>query len=41
MKNIVTLMPIEAAPVAMMNAAMALSMSPLKQTIVTLSGLVS
>ena len=40
-KNIVTLMPIDAAPVAMINAAIALSMSPLKQTIVTLSGLVS
>jgi hypothetical protein len=31
----------EAAPVAMMNAAIALSMSPLKHTMVTLSGLVS
>src|SRR3569832_743902 len=37
-KNIVTFMPMAAAPVAMMKAAMARSRSPLKSTIVTRSG---
>ena len=34
MKNIVTSLPIAAAPLAMMNAAIALSKSPLKTTMV-------
>ena len=38
-KNIVTCIPIDAAPVAMMNADMTRSMLPLKTTIVTRSGL--
>src|SRR6266850_3099854 len=38
-KKTVTCIPMAAAPVAMMNAAIARSMSPLSSTIVTLSGL--
>ncbi|OGW47335.1 MAG: hypothetical protein A2V62_06665 [Nitrospirae bacterium RBG_19FT_COMBO_58_9] len=40
-KKTVTCIPMAAAPVAMMNAAIARSMSPLSSTIVTLSGLVA
>jgi hypothetical protein len=38
-KNIVTFIPIAAAPVAMMKAAIARSRSPLRSTMVTLSDL--
>ncbi len=40
-KNMVTCIPMAAAPVAMMKAAITRSISPLRTTIVTLSGFVS
>ena len=40
-KNIVTFMPMAAAPVAIIKAAIARSISPLNKTIVTLSGFFS